>query len=96
MWLKAEITGLLIGLVAVVFYLIIIFCWPSLPESFQTHFYGGEPGAMVVGLALTVGLISSILYLVNMVRKKWKMWFLRLIGFLALYSGFAVIGAMGI
>ncbi len=96
MWLKTEMVGLLIGLVAVVFELITIFFWSGFPEAFHKQFYGGAPGAMLVGLGIIVGLISSILYLANLVCKRGRLWWLRLLGFMALYLGFAIIGATGI
>ena len=58
MWLKTEIAGLLIGLVAVVFEHIAIFFWSSFPEAFHKQFYGGAPGAMLIGLGIIVGLMS--------------------------------------
>ncbi len=96
MWIKIEITGLLIGLVAIAFELITIFSWFSFSDGFHELFYGGAPGAMLVVIALIIGMLSSILYLINVMCRRRRLWWLRLLSFLTMYLGFAVIGASGI
>lgn len=96
MWQRIEITGLLIGLAGAAAALIEIYFWSSFSEEVRALFYGGEPGALVIGTCLIIGLLSSLLFLVNLICKRFALWWLRLVGFISLYIGFAAVGASGI
>lgn len=96
MWQRIEITSLSLGLLSVVVLLIEIFFWKHIPDSVHQYFYGGEPAAFVTGLFIIVGLVGSLLFLVNLCFKRFYLWWLRLLGVIALFLGVAVIGASGI
>ena len=96
MWQKIEVTGLSLGLLSVAVLLVEIFFWKYIPDEIHQYFYGGEPGAFVAGVLIVVGLVSSVLFLVNLFFKRFYLWWLRLIGVIALFFSIAVIGASGI
>lgn len=96
MWQKIEITGLSLGLLSVSVLLIEIFFWKYIPGEVHQYFYGGEPGAVVTGMLILVGLLSSVLFIANLFFKRFYLWWLRLVGVIALFFGIAVIGASGI
>jgi ABC-type multidrug transport system permease subunit len=96
MWQKIEITGLSVGLLSVSVLLIEIFFWKYIPDEVHQYFYGGEPGAFVTGMLIVVGLLSSVLFIFNLFFKRFYLWWLRLLGVIALFFGIAVIGASGI
>lgn len=96
MWQKIEVTGLFLGLGGVVVKLLNIYFWSSFSDSYQELFYGGERVAFWAGVFLIVGMISSLLFLVNLAFKRLVLWWARLPGFLGLYLGVAVIGASGV
>ncbi|MBT2771101.1 hypothetical protein J7J47_02500 [Halomonas sp. ISL-60] len=93
---KLEVTALIVGLASVVVALLIPFIWSVFPEIMRTYFLGGEPGAMVVGLGVLVGVVGSMLFVINLFRKQFTLWWARLLTVLALYLGLAIAGATGI
>ncbi len=96
MWQKIEVTGLSLGILSVSVLLIEIFCWKHIPDEVHQYFYGGEPGAFVTGVLIVVGLVSFLLFVVNLFFKRFYLWWLRLLGFIAMFFGVVVIGASGI
>ena len=96
MWQRIEITSLSLGLLSVAVLLIEIFFWNHIPDIAHQYFYGGEPGAFVTGLLIIVGLVGSLLFLVNLCFKRFYLWWLRLLGVTAMVFGIAVIGASGL
>jgi len=96
MWQKIEVTGLSLGLLSVAVLLIEIFFWKHIPDEVHQYFYGGEPGAFITGILIIVGLVSSILFIVNLFYKRFYFWWLRLLVVIAIFFGIAVIGASGI
>ncbi|QTP59195.1 hypothetical protein HNO53_11040 [Billgrantia antri] len=96
MWQKIEVTGLFLGLGGVIAQLININFWSFFSDGYQELFYGGELLAFWVSIFIIVGMISSILFLVNLAFKRLVLWWARLSGFLGLYLGVAVIGASGV
>ena len=96
MWLRIEAVGISIGLVGVALLLVEIFFWSSFSDEVHQLFYGGEPGAFITGFFIIIGLLCSLLFLINIAFKRFSLWWLRLLGVMALYFGIAVIGASGI
>ncbi|MDQ7732541.1 hypothetical protein QT231_07500 [Halomonas sp. SpR1] len=93
---KLEVTALIVGLASVVVALLIPFFWSMFPEIMRAYFLGGEPGTMVVGLGVLVGVVGSMLFVINLFRKQFTLWCARLLTVLALYLGLAIAGATGI
>lgn len=95
-WLKLEIIGLCIGLIGAMVFATGILFWTSLSVDLQKFFYGGQPGAMTVALLILIGVISSLLFLINFFFKRLSRWWLRFFGFIIFYLAVAVIGASAI
>jgi hypothetical protein len=96
MWQKIEVTGLSLGLLSVSVLLVEIFFWSYIPDEVHQYFYGGQPGAFITGILIVVGLMSSVLFVVNLFFKRFSLWWLRLLSVIALFLGVVVIGASGI
>ncbi|MBW6393454.1 hypothetical protein [Billgrantia antri] len=96
MWQKIEVTGLFLGLGGVVVQFLNINFWSFFSDGYQEPFYGGELLAFWVSIFIIVGMISSLLLLVNLACKRLVLWWARLLGFLGLYLGVAAIGASGV
>ena len=95
-WIKIESIGLGIGLTGAVVFALGILFWPSIPDDIQKLFYGCQPGAMLVGISIVIGVISSILFVNNFFFKRFSRWWLRLLGFIIFYLAVAMIGASAI
>ena len=95
-WLKIETFGLCIGLISAVVSSIGISFWSSFSEETHKLFYGGEPGAIIVGILIVIGVISSLFFVINLFFKRFSLWWLRLLGFLLFYFAIATIGASSI
>ena len=96
MWHKIEVTGLSLGLLSVTVLLVEIFFWKHIPDEIHQYFYGGEPGAFITGMLIVAGLLSSVLFIVNLFFKRFYLWWLRLLAVIALFFGIVVISASGI
>jgi len=90
---KIEISGVVIGIVAVLFQLTVLFSHQYLPLYFLDFFRGDHIGGVVVGVALLFGFISIILFIINMVFGNRSKWFIRL-GLMAIFTiGSAYVGS---
>ncbi|UTM56130.1 hypothetical protein L4174_009740 [Photobacterium sp. CCB-ST2H9] len=96
MWQRIEVSGMTLGLLGVCIVLIEIFFWSHIPKEVRQYFYGGEPGAVIAGILIVIGLLSILLFLANLFFKRFRFWWLRLLGVIALFLGIVVIGASGI
>ncbi|KDM93498.1 hypothetical protein [Photobacterium galatheae] len=96
MWYKIEVAGLTLGLSGVGILLTVIFFWERIPDEIRQYFYGGEPGVFITGVLVVVGLFSILLFIANLIFKRFYLWWLRLFGVIALFLGILVIGASGI
>ncbi len=92
-WLKIEVIGLLIGLLGSIVFATGSIYWNSLPAFIQKFFFGGQYGAMLIGLLVLIGIFSSVLYFVNLLYKRLSLWWFRFLGFLVFYLALAMIGA---
>ena len=95
-WLKLEIIGLSIGLIGSTVLAIVILFWPSFSNETHGLFYGGQPAALIVGLFIIIGVLSSFLFMINFLFKRFSRWWLRLLGFITFYMAIAIIGSSGI
>jgi len=95
-WLKTEIIGLVIGLIATGVALFEVFFAYSFSDQARSLFLGGQPLAIVLGVCIVIGMMSFLFFIINLLFKRFIFWWLRLLGFLMLYLGFATIGASGI
>ena len=71
---KVEISGFLLGITAVCFELIVLFNRQYAPTYLLEFFRGGNTGGVIVGLALILGFISVVVFIINMFvgnRAKW-------------------------
>ncbi|WP_428818600.1 hypothetical protein [Microbulbifer sp. MCCC 1A16149] len=96
MWIKIEISAVLLGLLGVAITLLELAYWSDLPEYVHEIFRGGGPGAFVVGLFLLAALLGSLLFLVNLGFKRFAFWWLRLLGIIIFFTGMVIVGASGI
>ena len=96
LWQKIEAVGLSLGLLSEAVLLIEIFFWEYIPDEIHQYFYGGEPVAFVTGVLIIVGLLSSVLFAINLFLKRFYLWWLRFAGVITLFLGMVVIGASGI
>ena len=93
---RIELTALVTGLASIVIALLIPFAWSLFPEIMRAYFLGGEPGAIVVGLGVLVGMVGSMLFVINLFHRQFTLWWVRLLAVLVLYLGLATVGAIGI
>jgi VanZ family protein len=91
--IRLEVAALATGLASVVVALFIPLIWSVFPEIMRTYFLGGEPGAVVVGFGVLVGIVGSMLFVINLFRRQFTLWWVRLLTVLALYLGLATAGA---
>jgi len=91
-WLKLEIVTMSLGLIAVVFANIGLHFWQSLSADTQNFFRGGEPGAILLGVLVILGIVSTLLLIVNLVSKRYTLWWLRTFGMLLFYFGAVKLG----
>jgi len=90
---KIEISGFVIGIVAVLSLLVVLFSYQYLPSYFLELFRRGHVGGVVIGVALLFGFISIILFIINMVFGNRSSWFIRL-GLMAIFTiGSAYVGS---
>jgi len=90
---KIEISGFVIGIVAVLFQLIILFSHQYLPSYFLEFFRGDHVGGVVIGVAILFGFISIILFIINMMFGNRTKWFIRQ-GLMAIFTiGAAYLGS---
>jgi hypothetical protein len=93
---RIELTALVTGLASIVIALLLPFAWSLFPEMMRAYFLGDEPGAIVVGLGVLVGIVGSMLFVINLFRRQFTLWWIRLLAVLALSLGLATVGAIGI
>jgi len=93
---RLEVAALVTGLASIAVALLIPFAWSLFPEIMRAYFLGGEPGAIVVGLGVLVGIVGSMLFVINLFRRQFTLWWVRLLAVLALSLGLATVGATGI
>lgn len=95
-WIKIEACGLCLGLVGAFVVLVGKLFWSSFSDDIHNFFYGGEPGALVLSILILIGVISTLLFLVNFFFKRFSRWWLRFLGFIFFYMAIALIGSSGI
>ena len=93
---RLEVAALVTGLASIVIALLIHFAWSLFPEIMRAYLLGGEPGAIVVGLGVLVGMVGSMLFVINLFHRQFTLWWVRLLAVLVLYLGLATVGAIGI
>jgi hypothetical protein len=90
--LKFEYVGLVLGSVAAAVMLAAVRLGDVLGPAALELFRGGEPGALVVGLCMLLGLLAMWAFPINLIRGKREWWGARLL----LVLVFLVLcGAMG-
>lgn len=93
MLIKIEISGLIVGVIAVILDLYIILNSQYLPSFYMELFRGGNTGGVVVGVAILLGIISMLVFIVNMLVGNRAVWTIRL-GLLATFViTFSVLGS---
>lgn len=94
--LRLEVAALVTGLASIAVALLLPFAWSLFPEIMRAYFLGGEPGAIVVGVGVLVGIVGSMLFVLNLFRRQFTLWWARLLAVSALSLGLATVGATGI
>ena len=90
--LKFEYAGLLLGTAAAAVMLAVVRLGDVLGPGASGLFRGGEPGALIVGLCMLLGLLATLAFPINLIRGKREWWGSRL-GLVFVFLG--LCGAMG-
>lgn len=88
---RFETVGLILGSLAAAVMLAVVRLGVLGPDGLAL-FRGGEPGAVVVGLCMLLGLLAALAFPINLVRGKRERWGVRL-ALVVLFLG--LCGAMG-
>ncbi len=64
---KVEITGFVLGILAIFCELVVLFNRQSFPAYVFELFRGGNIGGILVGVAVMLGFVSVILFIVNLI-----------------------------
>ena len=81
MKIKLELFSLILGLLGSGMYLSIISLWREIPMELRELFRGGNIGSIILGVLILTGFIGLILFLINLIKSQYKLWWLRSIGF---------------
>ena len=74
LWQKIKTIGLSNGLLGVAVLVIEILFWSSFSNEIHKLFYGGQPGAFVTGIFIIIGVISTLLFVLNLFFKRFSSW----------------------
>lgn len=89
---KFETAGLLLGSLAAAVMLAVARVGDVLGPGASGLFRGGEPGALVAGLCMLLGLLATLAFPINLIREKRDRWGVRL-ALVVVFLG--LCGAMG-
>ena len=92
MKLKLEIITLVSSLLSTIIFLAIITNWETIPVETRELFRGGNIGAQIFGVLMLSGFIGILLFIINLINSKKKLWWLRSIGFISYVFLIATIG----
>lgn len=95
-WVKIELVCLIIGLLGAGIALFEIVFGASFSAKAHSLFLAEQPLAIILGVCVVIGMISFLFFIINLLFRRFKFWWLRLIGFVLFYFAFATIGASGI
>ena len=90
--MKLEVITLITSLLSSILWLAIIFYWQAIPIEIRTLFQGGNIGAQILGALTFSGFIGIILFFSNLMKSKYKLWWLRSIGFISYILLISTIG----
>lgn len=92
MKLKLEIITLILGLLSSALWLAIILSWREIPVEIRELFRGGNIGAIILSVLIIGGFVGIILFIINLLKSQYKLWWLRSIGFICFILLTATIG----
>ena len=81
MKIKLEVSALFLGILGCVLSFIVISMWHEIPFELRELFRGGNIGALILGSLVISGFVGFLIFIINLTKSQFKLWWLRGTGF---------------